>query len=241
MINKGLYSILKGCRLATLFYPKHIQLVLISLFIVLFGCTTNTDISLEVDFKELPSKVEVYKINGQQSDKIGELHFDGTKYEGKIPNIDFGFYALISQYSHKKESLIFISDKNSKNIDLMQNGDSLFAYGSAETERLYQILNLTRGCEIAYKDVQKRLIMYSGEIPKILEIQKEGEKITHRCVSDIINKIRQDKSSLASLYAIDFLDPITNKPLIDSVFHLTKNKYGQIYLHDELTVRLGLK
>lgn len=206
-----------------------------------FSCRENTKIIYEILDNTSPDKVSLYEIKGKELKPLGDFVYDKyNSYTISKSGLELGLYKLVKHYGTTKKSINFICQGNPGVVSIIDRGDSLFAYGSYETERLFKILNHTRGCDARYFKLQKEMVNNAMDTERTRALLEDEKTIANTCRTDLVNFIRSDLSSIASLYAVDFLDPTLHSELIDSVINESRNKHGELYLHEELKIRLSL-
>lgn len=215
---------------------------IIILSIIIFSCNTESDegVSLTFSSSNPYDSVHLYRINKNQAIFIGALQYKDHWTLSTQELRKKGIYKAFSYYDGKTATFLLIVD-DTPNIHIEEEGKSLMAKGSNETKRLFEINALIHSCDQRHFKYQRKLVEFATNRDSTSHYYDLTQRNMAECKSSLKAIIRADYSSLASLYALDFLDPAKNTQLVDSVFCLSKQRYPDSYLHEEIIERHQLK
>lgn len=210
--------------------------IFLALFLILFGvaCSNKNDTQIRFSSNRAYDSLSLYAINGTNATHLGALS-QGETYWELTTGLDQPAILKLYQYptgGNRTSTLIML--ENDQMVTLIESETGLTCAGSIETSRLLEVNKLLESCDKTHYEFQRKLIQVAPNIDSINYYTNLNTSHQNRCFEDMKSLIRLDPSSLASLYALNFVDPKNNRSLIDSVYCSSIQRYPSIYLHKEI-------
>ena len=110
--------------------------------------------------------------------------------------------------------------------------------GSPESARLSEIIGLLNSCDKQHFEYQRQLVNNAMDPDSVKMYTQKSDEHQLACITSLKTLVREDYSSLASLYAMNYIDPSLEKELLDSVFCFSKKRYPNFF-NSEVTRKAG--
>jgi len=210
---------------------RYLYLSLIS--IICWNCTSSeSETAVVFQTDRSYDSIALYQIEGNDAIRLGSM--SGTSdWRLKQPLDKPGVFKMFQYNAADRSSVLFILTDEAS-ITLNESAGELNVENSYETQRLMTITQLLEQCDSRHFGYQRKLVEFASDPDSINHYYRLTEENQSTCYSDLKQIVRNDYASVASLYALNYIDPAKNFSLMDSVICQTKEKYPSIYLLEEI-------
>ena len=215
---------------------KHMKLIFAFLLLlsICAGCSNSSLSTREIEYEttEAFDSLVLYQINGFESNRLGRFGNVGNWNIGLSVNEPGVF--KIYQYAGRERGSVLFMMTDEKWMKIVDTETKRTSQGSYETSRLFQINALISECDRRHFNFQRKLVEHATVADSTNYYYQLSEENQISCTTELKNIIREDHTSMASLYALNYLDPEVNFTLMDSVICQSTIQYPDLYLRQEI-------